>query len=373
MSILPAFTPMDVYGKKREYCNCMNVASKKRLSELVEQAIEVREPNRNDLAWLLTTPDLDTLEIVSAVGQVRKKFFGTRVKMNFLLNIQSGLCPEDCNYCSQARGSEAPIPKYSMVEESTFCDAATMARDVGATRLCLVASGRGPNDREIRKVAEGVEAVKKIDPSLEICACLGLLGEGQAEQLQEAGVFAYNHNLNTSENFYGDICSTHTFSDRKKTVELAKEEGLSPCSGALFGMGETNEDILDTCYALRELNPDSVPINFLIPITGTPLSSLNELTPQKCLRILSIFRLMFPDREVRIAGGREVHLRAMQPLGLHLANSIFIGDYLTTKGQSIETDLEMIKDAGFEIEGGGPQKQQSSGVPEIRLKQSVLD
>ena len=115
MSIIPAFTPMDVYGKKREYCNCMNVASKKRLSELVEQAIEVREPNRNDLAWLLTTPDLDTLESVSAVGKVRKKLFGTRVKMNFLLNIQSGLCPEDCNYCSQARGSEAPIPKYSMV------------------------------------------------------------------------------------------------------------------------------------------------------------------------------------------------------------------------------------------------------------------
>ena len=351
----------------------MNETSEKRLSKLITNALQVKEPDREDLAWLLTTPDLDILEIVSAVGQVRKKFFGNRIKMNFLLNIQSGLCPEDCNYCSQARGSKAPIPKYSMVGESTFCDAAIMARDVGATRLCLVASGRGPSDREVTQVVQGVEAVKKKDPNLEICACLGLLKEGQAEQLYEAGVFAYNHNLNTSENFYGDICSTHTFADRKKTVTLAKDEGLSPCSGALFGMGETIDDILDVCYSLRALNPDSVPINFLIPITGTPLAKLNELTPQKCLRILSAFRLMFPDREVRIAGGREVHLRTMQPLGLHLANSIFIGDYLTTKGQSVGADLEMIRDAGFEIEGKGPQHEQPSRSAEIQLKQSVLD
>ena len=351
----------------------MNETSEKRLSKLVAQAMETREPDRKDLAWILTTPDLDVLEIVSAVGQVRKKFFGNRVKMNFLLNIQSGLCPEDCNYCSQARDSEAPIPKYTMVEESTFCDAANLARDVGATRLCLVASGRGPSEREIDQVVNGIEAVKKNDPDLEICACLGLLEAGQAEQLHKAGVFAYNHNLNTSENFYGDICSTHTFSDRQETVELAKSEGLSPCSGALFGMGEANEDILDAGYALRELNPDSVPINFLIPIEGTPLAKLNELTPQRCLRILSVFRLMFPDREVRIAGGREVHLRTMQTLGLHLANSIFIGDYLTTKGQSIEADLEMIRDAGFEIEGNGPSTEQLSRRAEIQLKQSVLD
>ncbi len=138
-------------------------------------------------------------------------------------------------------------------------------------------------------------------------------------------------------------------------------------------MGEANEDILDAGYALRELNPDSVPINFLIPIEGTPLAKLNELTPQRCLRILSVFRLMFPDREVRIAGGREVHLRTMQTLGLHLANSIFIGDYLTTKGQSMEADLEMIRDAGFEIEGNGPSTEQLSRRAEIQLKQSVLD
>ena len=177
--------------------------------------------------------------------------------------------------------------------------------------------------------------------------------------------------MQSRESFYGDICDTHTFADRQETVERAKSGGLSPCSGALFGMGETDTDVLDTGYALRELEPDSVPINFLIPIEGTPLAGLNELTPQRCLRILAVFRLLFPRSEVRIAGGREVHLRSLQPLGLYLANSIFIGDYLTTKGQAAEADLAMIADAGFEIEGGGPPEERP--LAEVALKQGVLD
>ena len=349
----------------------MEKAFEERLDRLVEASLDGRDPGRDELAWLLQAPDERTLEIVSAVSRVRFAAFGRRVKLNLLLNIKSGLCPEDCHYCSQARDSTAPIASYRMVGEDTFCAAATRARELGATRLCLVASGRGPTAREIAQVARGVEAVKEADAALEICACLGLLDEGQAERLGEAGVYAYNHNLNTSEAFYGEICDTHTFADRQETVERAKSGGLSPCSGALFGMGETDADVLDAGYALRALDPDSVPINFLIPIEGTPLAGLNQLTPQRCLRILAVFRLLFPRAEVRIAGGREVHLRSLQPLGLYLANSIFIGDYLTTKGQAAEADLAMIADAGFEIEGGGPPEERP--LAQVALKQGVLD
>jgi biotin synthase len=184
-----------------------------------------------------------------------------------------------------------------------------------------------------------------------VCACLGLLSEGQADRLRSAGADAYNHNLNTSEGTYGDITTTHTYADRVDTVQQAQAAGLSACSGLIAGMGETDADLVDVVFSLRELDPDSVPVNFLIPMEGTPLAKDWHLTPQRCLRILAMVRFVCPDVEVRLAGGREVHLRSMQPLALHLVNSIFLGDYLTSEGQSGQTDLDMIADAGFEVEG----------------------
>jgi biotin synthase len=237
----------------------------------------------------------------------------------------------------------------------------------------MVASGRGPSQSELRRFIAAVRAVKGAHPDLEICACLGLLSAGQGEQLKNAGVFAYNHNLNTSEDHYGSICSTHGFADREETVRTAKASGLSPCSGALFGMGETDEDIVDVGFALRDLKPDSVPVNFLIPIAGTPLVGVNELTPLRCLRILALYRLLFPDVEVRIAGGREVHLRSLQPLGLQLANSIFAGDYLTTMGQAVAADLELISDCGLRIETTDELTMPQHHLGEVVLKKSVLD
>ena len=193
--------------------------------------------------------------------------------------------------------------------------------------------------------------MKTTYPHLEICACLGLLKDGQPQALKAAGVHAYNHNLNTSEDFYGEICSTHTFRDRVETVKRAKAGGLSPCSGCLFGMGESEDDIVDVAYALRDLQVDSIPINFLIPIAGTPFADRSHLGPARCLKILALFRFLNPTPEIRIAGGREVQLGWLQPLGLEIANSIFIGDYLTTKGQPPEADFAMIRDLGFSIVG----------------------
>ena len=304
--------------------------------------------DRGDALALLQLSDVDTLAAVTAAGRIRRAAFSNLVKLNFLVNVKSGLCPEDCNYCSQRRGSEADILTYNTVGADVVADAAERAVHAGAARVCLVSSGRGPSERDLEHIAESVMAVHDAHPGLEVCACLGLLADGQAERLAEAGVDAYNHNLNTSESRYDDICSTHTFDDRIDTVEKAKSAGLSPCSGALFGMGETDDDIVDVAFALRALEPDSVPINFLIPIDGTPLSGVWELTPQRCLRILALYRFMFPTTEVRIAGGREVHLRSVQGLGLELANSIFVGDYLTTEGQAANADLQLLADWGFE-------------------------
>jgi biotin synthase len=201
-------------------------------------------------------------------------------------------------------------------------------------------------------VSGAVREVLEEMPGVEICACLGLLTAGQGRSLKDAGVFAYNHNLNTSESFYDVICETHTYADRVSTVGVAKDAGLSPCCGALFGMGESDDDIVEVAFSLRDLSVDSLPVNFLIPIDGTPLSGRWDLTPSRCLKILCLMRLTNPASELRIAGGREHHLRSLQPMGLLVANSIFIGDYLTAKGQRPEDDIAMIRDLGFEITGG---------------------
>jgi biotin synthase len=214
-----------------------------------------------------------------------------------------------------------------------------------------VASGRGPTDKDIDRVASTISAFKSRNPDVEVCACLGLLSDGQATRLADAGTTAYNHNLNTSGAHYADICTTHEYADRVSTVESAKSAGLSPCSGLIAGMGETDEDLVDVAFALRALSPDSVPVNFLIPFDGTPLAGEWTLTPQRCLRILAMVRFVCPSAEVRLAGGREIHLRTLQPLALHVVNSIFLGDYLTSEGQPGAADLAMIADAGFTVEG----------------------
>jgi biotin synthase len=310
----------------------------------------------------------ETPYLLAAAYEVRRAFFGNRVRLNYLLNAKSGLCPEDCHYCSQSKISAAPIDKYPWLSTEETIKMAERAVAVHAGRFCMVASGRGPTDQELDKVVASVRVVRERYPKLEICCCLGLLADGHAEKLKSAGVDAVNHNLNTSESYYGEICESHTYADRVGTVEKVQKAGLSACSGALVGMGEKEDDILDLAYALRDLNVESLPVNFLMPIPGTPLEGHYHLTPTRCLNVLCLFRFLNPKSSLRISGGREIHLRSLQAQGLYVANSIFIGDYLTAKGQSAEADLAMIRDLGFEIEGDVSVPDIPAAIPEVVLK-----
>ncbi|GAB2699260.1 biotin synthase BioB [Paenibacillus thermoaerophilus] len=298
---------------------------------------------------VLEADDDEVLPILQAAYQVRKHFYGKKVKLNMIINAKSGLCPEDCGYCSQSIVSTAPIEKYALLDKETLLEGAREALARKAGTYCIVASGRGPTDKELDQVIEAVREIRATMP-LKICACLGILKDSQAERLAEAGVHRYNHNLNTSRVNYPSITTTHTYDQRVETVEKVKAHGMSPCSGVIIGMGETNREIVEMAYALRDLDADSIPVNFLNAIPGTPLEQAGRTPPMKALKVLALFRFICPSKEIRVAGGREVNLRSLQPLSLYAANSIFVGDYLTTAGQDVSADHQIIEDLGFEIE-----------------------
>ncbi|WP_336711983.1 biotin synthase BioB [Arthrobacter sp. USHLN218] len=323
--------------------------------------------SREEALAILHSTDDQLLDVVTAAGRLRRAHFANTVKVNYLVNLKSGLCPEDCTYCSQRLGSAAQILKYTWLKPEEAAEQAATGIRAGASRVCLVASGKGPTDRDVDRVASMVEGLKDEHPQVEVCACLGILKDGQADRLKSAGVDAYNHNLNTSESNYADICTTHEYADRVRTVEHAKGAGLSPCSGLIVGMGESDDELIDAVFALRDLDADSIPVNFLMPFEGTPLEGTWLLTPAHCLRILALVRFACPDTELRMAGGREMHLRSLQPLALQVANSLFLGDYLTSEGQEAKADLEMIADNGFVVLGADAEAD-SAGRVTIRRR-----
>ena len=297
---------------------------------------------------MLRAPDDEVLDILAAAYRIRRRWFGNTVQLYFLMNAKSGLCPEDCNYCSQSKVSAAEIPRYNLLSREKLLDGARVAAERGSKTYCIVISARGPSESEIRAVETIVPEIKR-RYDLEVCACLGLLTAEQAQRLAACGVNKVNHNLNTSPEFYEQICTTHTYQDRVATLRAVRAAGLALCSGGIIGMGEHDQDVVRMAFELRELGVESVPLNFLIDIDGTPLARSNRLTPRYCLKALAMFRFVNPTSELRIAGGRELHLGTLQPLGLYAANSIFVGDYLTTKGQAPEADYRMIEDLGFVV------------------------
>lgn len=320
------------------------------LVKLAKDVIDGYQLTKEDAKGILNTKDEEILSLVNAAYEIRRHFYGRKVKLNLIINAKSGLCPEDCGYCAQSSKAKSEIDRYALISKQTIVEGAKEAKKNKVGTYCIVMSGRKPTNNEVDMVVSAVQEIKSEVDQIKICACMGLVSEEQAVKLKDAGVDRFNHNINTSASHHANITTTHEYVDRIHTIENIKKAGISPCSGVICGMGETKDDIIDMAFALKDLDADSIPVNFLHPIKGTKLEELNELTPLLCLKILSLFRFVNPSKEIRISGGREYNLRSLQNLGLFIANSIFVGDYLTTAGQGAKEDLQLIEDLGFEIE-----------------------
>jgi biotin synthase len=309
------------------------------------------------------------LPLLDAAFEVRKVHFGRKVHVQVLENAKLGACPEDCGFCSQSSKMGSPAGEEPMETVEALVEAARRAASISAKRFCMVTATRGPSQRDLDTICEAATRIKS-EMNIELCASLGLLTEAKAERLARAGIDRFNHNLETSERYFDKVVSTHSWSDRLRTVQLAKQAGMETCCGGIVGLGESEEDLLDLAFALRDLDVDSIPVNFLDPRPGTALAKHQRINPRYALRVLCMFRFLAPRADIRVAGGREVNLRSLQSLAFYPANSIFTAGYLTTDGNLPNQDFQMIRDAGFEVEYDGVEPsveaQPATSLPVVR-------
>jgi len=291
----------------------------------------------------------ELLSILAGAHLLRRAAFGEEAEFATLINAKSGLCPEDCAYCSQSSRSRATIPRHTVLAEEDIVRGAERAVALRARVYCIVTSGRAPTPGELDRLAEAVRQIKEKFTELRVYGSFGLLDKESARVLRESGLDGYNHNLNTSRRMYPRIATTHTYDDRLRTLQVVRETGMRVISGAIFGMGEEDSDVLALAEDLARVEVDEVPVNFLIPIPGTPLGSRVPISPLRALAILTFLRYRFPRTPLRVAGGRELSLRTLQPLALLVATSIFVGDYLTTSGQAPSEDVRLLKDLGWPV------------------------
>jgi biotin synthase len=316
------------------------------LTPLSQQALANEPPSAELLKRIFNANEVPLLLLLEAARQVREHYCGKEVRIQILNNLQNGQCTEDCNYCAQATSSTADIQTYSLKSDNDIMEGARVAAASGATRYCMVLSGRGPTRDRVNHLAEIVRTIKR-QFNIEVCVSAGFLDTESAMVLKEAGLNRYNHNVNTSSCHYGRICTSHLYADRIATLEAARSAGLDLCSGLIIGMGETLDDLVEIATTLRRLEVKSVPVNFYMHIPGSRLGEVGQLTPDHCLRALCLFRFALPQAEIRAAGGREVNLRSLQPLALFPANSIFCQGYLNSTGQDLTAAREMIRDTGY--------------------------
>lgn len=321
-----------------------------RFDRIAERVLSGEAIDHATARAILASSDAELPELLLAAFRIREHFHGRQVKICQLRNARSGMCPEDCSYCSQSAVSEEAVPRYRLDSQDELLRGARRAVESGAKRYCMVTSGRGPSASDIDRFTTATRAIKAEFPDLEICVSLGIMSEPQARELKQAGVGWVNHNLNTSQRFHPEICTTHTYEDRVSTVRNVQRAGLNTCCGGIIGMGEVDEDIIDLAFSLRELQVTSLPLNFLIPFDGTPLAGKRELTPGRSLRALCLMRFTNPQAEIRMAGGSEGVLGWFRALVLYPANSIFVDGYLTSPGQAHDEARRMIETMGFQVE-----------------------
>lgn len=304
--------------------------------------------NKEFAMFLSKASGSQVFELFALSNSIRINSRGNKVDLCSIVNAKSGACPEDCSFCPQSAHSQANIKIYPLLTKEKILEAAVSAKEVGVKRFCIVTSGKKTSSKDIEQICSFVSEIKNI--GLLPCATLGMLNASQLKKLKDAGLYRYHHNLETSEAFFKEICTTHTFKEKIKTIKTAKSLDLSICSGGIFGLGESWEDRIDMAFALKEIGVDSVPINFLTPISGTPLGNKGLLSPVEALKIIAIYRLILPDCEIRVCGGRPTTLRGFNSyIFMAGADGLLIGNYLTTSGGNPKDDLQMIKDSGLEI------------------------
>ena len=285
--------------------------------------------------------------LLDAAYRLRTKYKGNRVNIQLLTNVRSGNCTQNCAYCAQSRDSKASIEKYRYVEDKKLYGDNDMVDEFHLSRHCIGLSGIRFADSDIESLAERIRKMKK--NGTQICCSIGFLTEHQAQILKDAGLNRINHNLNSSRRFYPSICTTHTYQERIDNLRMLKRIGFEICSGGIIGMGESKEDVVDMMFELKELNPESVPINFLLPVNGTRLAErdISALTSEYCIKVLCLARLMLPKSDIRCAAGREVYFKGYEKTLFKIVDSIFASGYLTEGGESLEKTFRTIEEAGF--------------------------
>lgn len=302
---------------------------------------------REEALDILNLPDEELDTLISYAEKLRRKYKGNKVGIHLLTNARSGNCSQDCAYCAQSCRSSADIDKYRWVSDEKLYKDNDFVNEHHFARHCIGLSGMKFNDSEIEELAGKIRRMKQTGTHL--CCSIGFLTEKQAIMLKEAGLDRINHNLNSSRSFYKNICSTHTYDQRVDNIHMLQKLGFEICSGGIIGLGESKEDVVDMLFELKEINPEAVPINFLLPTKGTPLENKDTsgLTTQYGLKVLSLARLLIPRSDIRCAAGREIYFKGEEKRLLSIVNSIFASGYLTENGQGVKDTIKTIEDAGF--------------------------
>lgn len=306
--------------------------------------------SREEAIEILNTPDERLDELIARAEKLRRKYKGNHVSIHILTNARSGNCSQDCAYCAQSCRSKADIDKYKWISDEKLYRDNDFVYENHLSRHCIGLSGMKFTDEEIEELAKRIRIMK--EKCTHLCCSIGFLTEKQARMLKEAGLDRINHNLNSSRSYYSKICTTHTFEQRIENIHMLQRLGFEICSGGIIGMGESKEDVVDMLLELREIQPEALPINFLLPIAGTPLENadISILTTSYCMKVLCLARLMVPKSDIRCAAGREVYFKGEEKKLLSVVDSIFASGYLTTDGQGIADTIKVITDAGFTYE-----------------------
>ena len=306
--------------------------------------------SREDALAILNAPDESLEELISFAETFRRKYKGNLVSIHILTNTRSSNCSQDCAYCAQSCRSKADIDKYKWVADEKLYEDNDFVNEHHLSRHCIGLSGMKFTDAEIEVLAEKIRKMKA--DGTHLCCSIGFLTEHQAKVLKDAGLDRINHNLNSSRNYYPNICSTHTFDQRVANIRMLQGLGYEICSGGIIGMGESREDVVDMLMELREIQPEALPINFLLPIPGTPLehADMSVLSTAYCMKVLCLARLLVPKADIRCAAGREVYFKGEENMLLRVVDSIFASGYLTAGGQGIRDTIQAIEAAGFTYE-----------------------